>query len=300
MKFEILKRSHLKRNIMIGILIVAVISAVVLNFTKAKYKATQSIPLVSGTINYSLADLNIVAIKVDGKEVETIPEGNYELTGESYCTVNGEKDESMKLSYDSTTRGLSVTPMTAKGTKCYLYFDEQILAKDIILANSKINEETPDFNGVATTDEGLYKTQDDRGYSYYFRGAVTNNWVKFAGYYWRIVRINGDGSIRVIYNGISTETTGDSTMINSSQAFNSSRDRSEYVGYMYTEGEQHGNTTNSPIKDILDTWYTTNIANKEYETQISKEAEFCGDRELTSGYSWNIQTQHIIIQDMKD
>ena len=190
--------------------------------------------------------------------------------------------------------------MTKRGTKCYLYFDEQILAKDIILANSKINEETPDFNGVATTDEGVYKTQDDRGYSYYFRGAVTNNWVKFAGYYWRIVRINGDGSIRVIYNGISTETTGDSTMINSSQAFNSSRDRSEYVGYMYTEGEQHGNTTNSPIKDILDTWYTTNIANKEYETQISKEAGFCGDRELTSGYSWNIQTQHIIIQDMKD
>ena len=300
MEFQTLKKSHLKRNIIIGILVVGIISACILTFTRAKYKNTQSIPLVTGTINYSLADLNIVAIKVDGKEVETIPEGNYELTGESYCTVNGEKDESMKLSYDSTTRGLSVTPMTAKGTKCYLYFDEQILAKDIILANSKINEETPDFNGVATTDEGLYKTQDDRGYSYYFRGAVTNNWVKFAGYYWRIVRINGDGSIRVIYNGISTETTGDSTMINSSQAFNSSRDRSEYVGYMYTEGEQHGNTTNSPIKDILDTWYTTNIANKEYETQISKEAEFCGDRELTSGYSWNIQTQHIIIQDMKD
>ena len=305
MKIEILKRNYLKRNIIIGIVAVLFIGKCTLTFTKAKYRTTESIPLVNGTINYTPYDLKMVAMyqeeNGDYESIDIVPTSGYSLNEKkSYCKVNGEKDESMKLSYDTTTRGLSVTPMTAKGTKCYLYFDEQILAKDIILANSKINEETPDFNGVATTDEGLYKTQDDRGYSYYFRGAVTNNWVKFAGYYWRIVRINGDGSIRVIYNGISTETTGDSTMINSSQAFNSSRDRSEYVGYMYTEGEQHGNTTNSPIKDILDTWYTTNIANKEYETQISKEAEFCGDRELTSGYSWNIQTQHIIIQDMKD
>ena len=90
MEFQTLKKNHLKRNIIIGILIVGIISAVVLNFTRAKYRTTQSIPLVTGTINYSLADLNIVAITVDGKEVDSIPEGNYELTSESYCTVNGE------------------------------------------------------------------------------------------------------------------------------------------------------------------------------------------------------------------
>ena len=122
MKFEILKRSHLKRNIMIGILIVAVISAVVLNFTKAKYKATQSIPLVSGTINYSLADLNIVAIYVDGNEVDTLDESvMYTLDAEkSVCTYkDGSTIENLVLNYDSETRSFSIAPFTTKGTKCH-------------------------------------------------------------------------------------------------------------------------------------------------------------------------------------
>ena len=68
MEFEVLKKSHLKRNIIIGIVIVAIISAVILNFTKAKYRTTQSIPLVNGTINYSLADLNIIGLYINGEE----------------------------------------------------------------------------------------------------------------------------------------------------------------------------------------------------------------------------------------
>ena len=60
MEIETLKRSHLKRNIIIGVLVVAIISAIILTFTRAKYRTTQSIPLVNGTINYSLPDLNIV------------------------------------------------------------------------------------------------------------------------------------------------------------------------------------------------------------------------------------------------
>ena len=293
MEFQTLKKSHLKRNIIIGVIIVGIISAVVLNFTRAKYRTTQSIPLVNGTINYSLADLNIVAIVVDGKEVDTIPDGNYELTSESYCTVNGEKEESVKLSYDSATKGLSVTPMTTKGTKCYLYFDEQILAKDIILANSKINEGEPDFSQVATTDEGIYKAEDDWGESYYFRGDVTNNWIKFAGYYWRIIRINGDGSIRLIYNGTGTATTGTSTQISTS-AYNSSYYDNAYVGYMYgstgasSYAATYANTNNSTIKGVLDNWYQTNITNKGYGDKVSKEAGFCNDRKIStvnrSGY----------------
>ena len=122
MEIETLKRSHVKRNIIIGVLVVAIISAVILNFTRAKYRTTQSIPLVNGTINYSLADLNIVAITVDGEPSDTIPIGNYELTEESYCTVNGEKDSSISISYDSNTKTLNVIPFTTKGTKCYLDF----------------------------------------------------------------------------------------------------------------------------------------------------------------------------------
>src|SRR5690625_793124 len=86
MKFELLKQSHLKRNILIGVVVVLILAAIILTFTRAKYRTTQSIPLVNGTINYSLADLNIVAITVDGEASDTIPEGNYELASTSYCT----------------------------------------------------------------------------------------------------------------------------------------------------------------------------------------------------------------------
>ncbi len=103
MKFEVLKQSHLKRNILIGVVVVLILIALILTFTRAKYRVTESIPLVNGTINYSLADLNIVAITVDGEASDTIPEGNYKLTEESYCTVNDEEDSSITLNYDSST-----------------------------------------------------------------------------------------------------------------------------------------------------------------------------------------------------
>ncbi len=299
MEFQTLKKSHLKRNIIIGVVCIAIISAVVLNFTRAKYRTTQSIPLVTGTINYSLADLNIVAITIDGKEVDTIPEGNYELTSESYCTVNGKEDSSIKLSYDSTTKGLSVTPMTSKGTKCYLYFDTDLggnAGEEILTHYKTIKTRSLPFTTSTivtdTTTGTIYKAQDDWGDTYYFAGNPTDNWMKFAGYYWRIIRINGDGSIRLIYNGTSTQATGTSTTIYSSQVFNSSYNRSEYVGYMYTSGQQHGNTTDSPIKDVLDSWYSSNLAS--YADKISKEAGFCGDREMTSGYSWSSQPSSTI------
>ena len=289
MEFQTLKKSHLKRNIIIGILVVGIISAVVLNFTRAKYRTTESIPLANGTINYELSDLNLIGVYIeDGNDytkVDKIPDSGYTFNNErSYCKIGDEKQD-MTITYDMNTKTLNIAPMTTKGTKCYLYFDEQkILLADAIKRDNQINSGTPNFASVATTDEGVYKTQDDWGDSYYFRGAVTNNWLKFAGYYWRIIRINGDGSIRLIYNGTSTATTGDSTMINSSQAFNSSYNRSEYVGYMYTSSQQHGNTTNSSIKGVLDSWYSSNLAS--YADKISKEAGFCGDRDLKSG-SWS-------------
>ena len=159
MEFETLKKSYLKRNIVIAVVVVVIISAITLTFTRAKYKNTESIPLVNGTINYSLADLNIVAIKVDGREVDTIPDGNYKLTSESYCTINNKKDSSIKLSYDNNTKALSVTPMTKKGTKCYLDFKTSATKKvDTILGQINVNLDTPDFNKTAQESCGSTST----------------------------------------------------------------------------------------------------------------------------------------------
>ena len=172
MEFHVLKRSHAKRNVIIGVIAVLIISAVVLNFTRARYRTAQSMPLINGTVNYSLADLNAVAVYIqddtaaDGyAKSDTIPTSGYAFNEErSYCTIDGEEDASITLSYDMNTQTLNVAPLTTKGTKCYLYFDEASSATDII--------------------EGLYPDNqnmlayDDYGNLRYI-GADPNNYVYF-------------------------------------------------------------------------------------------------------------------------
>ena len=48
-------------------------------------------------------------------------------------------------------------------------------------------------------ESSLLTTQDDLGTSYYFRGNV-ENYLDFAGFTWRVVRINEDGTVRLILN----------------------------------------------------------------------------------------------------
>ena len=239
-------------------------------------------------INDIKADISIIATYIEEngeyKEVEEIPSEGYQLnTEKSSCNNNA------ILGWDKENSRIYVERLNKSGTECTLYYDEYVSAKEAILANSKVNDGTPDFSKIATTDEGIYKTEDDWGESYYFRGAVNNNWLKFAGYYWRIIRINGDGSIRLIYNGIadsdkpdSSNVAGTSTQLQNSE-FNSLYNDNMYVGYMYTSNQAHGLGSSSTIKEVLDNWYQTNIINKGYESKVSIEAGFCGDRTSYSG-----------------
>ena len=115
-----------------------------------------------------------------------------------------------------------------------------------------------------------------------------NNWVKFgknssgADLYWRIIRTNSDGSIRLLYHG--TNTTATDAYIGGS-AFNSTYKDSMYVGYMYgTSGSLANNRTNensSTIKSYIDTWYQNNLAS--YTKYLSTTAIYCNDREVGSG-----------------
>ena len=157
---------------------------------------------------------------------------------------------------------------------------------------------TPDFSktaqancdGIENCEEtnGMYAAEDDYGTSYYYRGAVDNNWVQFGTnssgqpLYWRIVRINGDGSIRLIYNGTSTATTGNSTMINTGLAFNTSSNNNMYVGYMYQSNQVHGLVESSNIKKELDEWYFDNLTDEGEADKIDGNAGFCGDRTSTT------------------
>ena len=132
---------------------------------------------------------------------------------------------------------------------------------------------------------GIYKAEDDLGESYYFRGNVTNNYVKFAGYYWRIIRINGDGTIRMIYDGTSAHANNEASTDRQigTSAYNTNYNDNAYVGYKYgTAGSStyeatHANTNDSTIKTYLDNWYNSNIKGTTDEQYVA-DAIYCNDR----------------------
>ena len=138
------------------------------------------------------------------------------------------------------------------------------------------------------SDKGLYKSADDFGDTYYYRGKVTNNNVYFAGFYWQIVRINGDGSIRLLYNGTEKNVQGINKGIETQEtAFNFSNTKSAGAGYMYGNvnslnfDEVHANVNDSVIKSSIDKWYETNLL--KYQLLLSNASYFCGDRNLYQG-----------------
>ena len=304
--------------------------------------------LVSGASISSMGSLTTQNISITGKYYNlTISQSSLEgksFTGKIYITNH--KCE--------TSDGAALTILKNNG------------------GESNITElDESEFANVTTaSDKGMYKKADDLGTSYYYRGAVNNNWVRFgkepnkcmynnsevlyaeivgdnfnirkvknqeeclstnmcmsqgmygvginetvcqaaggtpltekatfttANMYWRIIRINGDGSIRMIYSGTTAPTSATATVMTgpgtqiSISTFNDSIGKAEYVGYQYIKGQQHGfgkcdgtnnasctvngNTVyNSTIKQTIDKWYagTTLKDNDLIADQI-----FCNDR----------------------
>ena len=296
--------------------------------------------LVSGATISSVGTLTTQNISITGKYYNlTIPQTSIEgkaFTGKIYVTNHSCSTSEIPGYYTILANNGGEVAIKAKGS--------------------------PNFSTTATTNEGMYAAQDDLGDSYYFRGAVDNNWVKFgkgaycmynnnvveyvendgtnvftrwvssaeecvstyvctntfeefsvvgldsttcsnfggtlsntkATYdnldiYWRIIRINGDGSIRMIYTGTTAPTestkvvmTGTGTQI-SDKVFNinsnSSTGKAEYVGYMYTSGQQHGNSESSEIKTTIDNWYKTTTLETDSATKsLVADQIFCNDR----------------------
>ena len=275
-----------KKIIYLSFILVLVISLITLS---SIYKSKDNKYNKHNTISKDMA----IMIKEEGatdyvrSNSKDIPKCNYVLNEEkTHCENNGKV-----TNYNSSSGTISINFIGSD--KCYLYFDYKKETVKLGSAVLEVNSETPDFSKVATTNEGLFKAQDDLGTSYYFRGAVDNNWVKFGkdssgkDIYWRIIRINGDGSIRMIYTGTTAPTestkvvmTGTGTQIGTS-AFNSSTDKAEYVGYMYQLGQQHGNknSTSSAIKTTIDNWYKTTTLETDLKTKsLVVDQIFCNDR----------------------
>ena len=107
---------------------------------------------------------------------------------------------------------------------------------------TKVDQYSSTKNIINLSNSGLYMAEDDYGKSYYYRGVVNNNYVSFAGFIWRIIRINGDGSIRMIYSGTSTADTGAKTSIGTS-VFNTDPYDMAYLGYKYGLDKTYQETT---------------------------------------------------------
>ena len=189
------------------------------------------------------------------------------------------------------TEGYSITVLQVGDGTGTIYIDvyKNSAFTRKIIDDNVINQTTPDFSQVATTNEGTFTAYDNDGVSTYFRGAVTNNYVKFANFWWRIIRVNGNGSVRLIYDGTTAHANGESSTDRQigTGAFNTNKNDNAYVGYMYgTPGSStyettHANINNSAIKTILDSWYESNLSN--HSDYIDTEAGFCGDRTPYSG-----------------
>ena len=271
--------------------------------------------LVEGATIKSLGSTQSVRWKITGRyynlNASQAQLGGKNFTGKIYAISKGCSSE------DGTT--------VKKGY-------ETILANNGGAASMTTLTSTDFANVTTANDKGMYSVPDDLGTSYYFRGAVDNNWVKYGKYtkdtyytydgdynyslvsscdgldncfkiaskgddmYWRIIRINGDNSIRMIYAGTyapdaNTKVTltesgnldddgnligGQKTAVGNSK-FNQNYDSAEYVGYMYTIGEQHGTSQSSDIKTYLEDWYANYTDLNKTGTKIIDQI-YCNDR----------------------
>ncbi|MCM1052401.1 MAG: hypothetical protein NC483_00265 [Ruminococcus sp.] len=324
MKIEKLRKNNSKKHFLYGLIMVVVLTITITFITsKANYRMTASIPLTEGKVVSSSYDINVMAMYInDGSgyvelaKTNTIPTG-YTINKENtYCCKgsNCKKENKDTNAILETIGGIHTFRGISKGDKCFIYLDKDIsTAKTMseLLATHYIGRYTrtsknKDFNISfnETTIGVIYEGEDDNGTTYYFAGNPLDNWIEFGGYYWRIIRVNGDGSIRIIYQGrtqdengnkLEPQTTGEETQIGKS-AFNEKDNDNAYVGFMYgtpnstTYEATHENKNSSTIKQELDKWFNNSNIKEgtDYFNKIDFNAGFCSDKTPSSTYTSTI------------
>ena len=273
---------------------------------------------VVGTVKTRPKDDLYVAALIDGVESSTFPTTNkYNASVE--CTRNGKKIDAKESIDWSGTEWELTTKIKSGNVRCNATFESLAPAPNgwyeagngTLLASLRDNNtlKTPITTpgaAVSTADEALLASaEDDYGTSYYFRGAVTNNYVEFANKCWRIVRVSGDGSVKLIlHNDNTTKVANPCDAANNSASaafarysgekytskFNTNYDDNAYVGFKYgTVGASdyasaHANINNSTILTNLETWYTNNL--KTYADTIA-DTVWCNDKTNVTDTSYD-------------
>ena len=263
---------------------------------------------VVGTVKTRPKDDLYVAALIDGVESSTFPTTD-KYTASVECTRNGKKIDANESITWNGTKWLLSTAISDGNVRCNATFITKVptFAETILAKNEvKVPITTPGA-AISTADEALLASaEDDYGTSYYFRGAVTNNYVEFANKCWRIVRVSGDGSVKLIlHNDNKTGVANPCDAANNSasaafarysgetykSAFNTNYNDNAYVGFKYgTVGAgdyalTHANTNKSTILTNLEAWYEKNNL-KNYEKVIA-DTVWCNDKTNVTDTTFN-------------
>ena len=255
-------------------------------------------------------DENLKTIEIDFKEgtidknIKQVQKGNsveFTLTpSDTSVTLNKLNITCLSGTVPTVSGNTLTISNVQKNEFCQVYKKEEpTLLSQILNDKTTRPGARTDFSTVLTTDNTntLYTSTEDSKTVYYFAGNATDNWVKFGknasnqDLYWRIIRTNSDGSVRLLYHG--TSATATDAYIGES-AFNSSYNNIASVSYMY--GSLGGipnareNTTNSTIKTIIDNWYKDNL-NTNYGKYLSTTAVYCNDRSTSDNYEFGAYTR---------
>jgi len=275
--------------------------------------------IISGMFIYGKSDKKdllednngpIIAAVIDGKASTTFPTTN-KYTATVECTRNGIKqDVGAKATWNGTKWVVSFNDISAGNVRCNATFITKVPTfSETILANNEVKTPiTTPGAAISTASEALLASaEDDNGTSYYFRGAVTNNYVEFANKCWRIVRVGGDGSVKLILHndntaGVANPCDSANNSANAAFArysgetykstFNDDYEDNAYVGFMYgTPGSSkyettHANTNKSTILTNLEAWYNNNDNFKKYEKVIA-DTVWCNDKTNVTDTSYN-------------
>ena len=210
------------------------------NDAEAKYYYIQLTDVYANNVSYELISSDNLTIKNDLKS---------EIVSQQ-VSINGNETVNYTLKFKGNDKE------KYSGTiQIGLRENEENTFANVVLTNNKVNETSLTENGEsALLDEGLLKKEDDLGVAYYFRGNVKNNNVVFANKNWKIVKINGDGSVKLVLDGILEEI-------------------SKYYNDNY-------DFTSSSIYEKLNNWYDNNLT--DYSDYIAYY-KFCNDNVLEEG-----------------
>ena len=245
-----------------------------------------NIDFTTGTGSYTVTAVPSIAGSLDSTSKTTTENGQVTFfTNAIIDSVSGCTNE--------ISDGKVIIKNVTSNTTCNINVSYMKLY-DKLLADKSTRLTRTDFSTVLTTDNTntLYTSTEDSKTVYYFAGNATDNWVQFGGYYWRIIRTNSDGGVRLLYHG--TSTTAENAYIGES-AFNNSYNNIAYVSYMYGSTGSIANartnqTNSSTIKTAIDNWYKDNL-NTNYGKYLSTTAVYCNDRSTSDNTYFGAYTR---------